>query len=47
MSIKVILFPQKGQLAVSNTVEPVVCLTEKVVNLSFKNKAQMDEMDVI
>lgn len=43
MFIKVMLLPQKGQLAVSNTEEYAVCLMEKVVNLCFKNKSQMGE----
>lgn len=44
MFINVILLPQKGQLAVSNTEESVVCLIENVVNMCFKNKSQKDEM---
>lgn len=44
MFINVILLPQKGQLAVSNTEESVVCLIENVVNMCFKNKSQKDEI---
>lgn len=44
MFLKVILLPQKGKLDVSNIEESVVCLIEKVVDLSFRNKSQIDEI---
>lgn len=44
MFLQMMLLPQKGQLAISNTEEFAACLMEKVVHLSFKNKSQMDEM---
>lgn len=43
MFLQMMLLPQKGQLAISNTEEFAACLMEKVVHLSFKNKSQMDE----